>query len=76
MAHPIYTVAPGFKSRSFRVGDHKLVLTNKAAIELYDIANDPNEQKDLAVKKPEKVAELQKALEAYAKADKDAVADD
>jgi arylsulfatase A-like enzyme len=76
VAHPIYTVAPGFKSRSFRVGDHKLVLTNKAAIELYDIANDPNEQNDLAVKKPEKIAELQKALEAYAKADKDAVADD
>lgn len=74
--HPIYTVAPGFKSRSFRVGDHKLVLTNKADIELYDIANDPNEKNDLAAKNPEKVAELQKALEAYAKADKDAVAND
>ena len=76
VAHPIYTVAPGFKSRSFRVGDWKLVLLPKDKIELFYIANDPNEQNDLAVKKPEKIAELQKALEAYAKADKDAVADD
>ncbi|MBL9131597.1 MAG: sulfatase-like hydrolase/transferase [Verrucomicrobiaceae bacterium] len=75
-AHPIYTVAPGFKSRSFRVGDHKLVLTAKDKAELFDIANDPNETSDLAKKMPEKVAELQAALNEYAKADKDAVADD
>ncbi|MFM2166792.1 MAG: Arylsulfatase [Verrucomicrobiota bacterium] len=75
-AHPIYTVAPGFNARSFRVGDWKLVLLPKDKTELFDLANDPNEQNDLAVKKPEKLAELQKALEAYARADKDAVAND
>ncbi|MBL9182307.1 MAG: sulfatase-like hydrolase/transferase [Verrucomicrobiaceae bacterium] len=75
-SHPIYTVAPGFKSRSFRVGDWKLVLQPKDKFELFDIANDPNEQTDLASQHPEKVAELRKALEAYARADKDAVADD
>ena len=75
-SHPIYTVAPGFKSRSFRVGDWKLVIQPKDKIELFDIAKDPKEKNDLASKNPEKVAELQKALEAYARADKDAVADD
>jgi arylsulfatase A-like enzyme len=75
-AHPIYTVAPGFKSRSFRVADFKLVLTAKERTELFDIANDPNETSDLAKKMPGKVAELQAALNEYAKADKDAVADD
>jgi arylsulfatase A-like enzyme len=72
-------VAPGFKSRSFRVGDFKLVLhtkNNAEKTELYDIARDPNETKNLAVELPAKVAELQAALTVYAKADKDAVAND
>lgn len=75
----LYTVAPGFKSRSFRVGSLKLVLhtKNKAeTAELYDVDQDPGETTDLAAKLPERVAELQSALAAYAKADKDAVADD
>jgi arylsulfatase A-like enzyme len=75
----IYTVAPGFKSRSFRVGDFKLVLQNKnntEKAELYDIVNDPNETKSLAAELPDKVAELQAALTVYAKTDKDAVAND
>jgi arylsulfatase A-like enzyme len=78
-AHPIYTVAPGFRSRSFRVGNHKLVLHTKDKVEkteLYNIADDPAERNDLAKQMPEKVAELQAALAGYAKADKDAVADD
>ncbi|MDP1591030.1 MAG: sulfatase-like hydrolase/transferase [Prosthecobacter sp.] len=75
----IYTVAPGFRSRSFRVGDLKLVLqtkNNAEKAELYDIASDPNETKNLAAEQPAKVAELQTALAAYAQADKDAVAND
>lgn len=75
----IYTVAPGFKARSFRVGDLKLVLKTKdktEEVELYDIAADPNETQDLAAERPAKVAELQAALAVFAKADKDAVAND
>lgn len=75
----IYTVAPGFRSRSFRVGDLKLVLqtkNNAEKAELYDIASDPNETKNLAAEQPAKVAELQTALAVYAQADKDAVAND
>jgi arylsulfatase A-like enzyme len=78
-ARSIYTVAPGFKSRSFRVGDLKLVLqtkNNAEKVELYDIASDPNETKNLAAEQPAKVAELQAALAVYAKADKDAEAND
>lgn len=75
----IYTVAPGFRSRSFRLGDLKLVLqtrNNTEKAELYDIASDPSETKDLAAELPAKVAELRAALAVYAQADKDAVAND
>ena len=71
----IYTVAPGFRSRSFRVGDFKLVAHAKAT-ELYNIATDPNETHDLAAEMPAKVNELQAAMNEFAKADKDAVAND
>lgn len=76
VAHPIYTVAPGFKARSFRVGDWKLVLTTKDKTELYNIAADPQEKEDVAKTMPEKAAELRRALDACAKADKDAVVND
>ena len=75
----IYTVAPGFRSRSLRAGDFKLVLHAKSGAEkaeLYDIAKDPNETTDLAEPMPAKLAELRAALNAFAKADKDAVAND
>ncbi len=75
----IYTVAPGFRSRSLRAGDFKLVLHAKSGVEtaeLYDIAKDPNETTDLAKPMPAKLAELRAALSTFAKADKDAVAND
>ncbi len=75
----IYTVAPGFRSRSLRMGDFKLVLHAKPDIEraeLYDIAKDPNETTDLADSVPAKLTELRAALNAFAKADKDALAND
>ena len=75
----LYTVAPGFRARSFRVGDFKLVLRPQKeteVVELYDLASDPNETTDLATRLPTKVAELRVALADYARADKDAVAKD
>lgn len=75
----IYTVAPGFRSRSLRAGDFKLVLHAKSGVEtaeLYDITKDPNETTDLADSMPAKLAELRTAINAFAKADKDAVAND
>jgi arylsulfatase A-like enzyme len=68
----IYTVAPGFKQRSFRVGNLKLIEQQKKPLELYDVDNDPSEKNDLAKQSPEKVAELKAAMDAYARADRDA----
>ncbi len=45
-------------------GDWKLIAKRKAtALELYDLAADPLEKKDLAREKPEKVAELKRVLD-------------
>ena len=52
------------------------MIQAKDKIELFDLSTDSLEQNDLAARKPEQVAELRKALEAYARSDKDAVADD
>lgn len=74
----IYTVAPGFKSRSFRSGHMKLVQHSKDKkdiLELYDISNDPKEKNDLASHSPALVSQLHAAMLEYAKADKDAVAE-
>lgn len=67
---------------AIRVGDWKLVIRDgdedpdggparkksaRAAIELYNLRKDPYEQKDEAEAMPDKVAELRKKLDAYAK---------
>lgn len=47
-----------------RVGDLKLVRRG-TAYELYDLAEDPGEKRDLAKRKPQDVAKLSAALEAW-----------
>jgi arylsulfatase A-like enzyme len=47
-------------AKSLRVGDWKLILENRSKPELYNLAKDRNEQKDLATQYPKRVAELQK----------------
>lgn len=76
----LYSVAPGFRASALRDGDWKLIVQNQKAkdgeagkVELFNLAKDPNETTDLAVKMPEKVAELQQKLKAMAQADRDAV---
>ena len=66
----LYRESPGYGGQqSVRVGDWKAIRLNlnpsarakdktPGAIELYDLANDPGEQTDLAAKKPGVVAEL------------------
>lgn len=81
-SHPLYWTAPGFRARAVRVGGWKLIehAAGKGGgvpkVELFDLVSDPNETTDLAAKKPEKLAELQKQLAEIAKADGDAVAKD
>ena len=56
-----------------RDGDWKLIVSQKPAkLELYNLAEDPNEQHDLAGKYPERVASLQSLLAKLARNDNDA----
>ena len=56
----IYNIEP-FRA-GVREGDWKLIWRTPlpAAVELYNIAQDPSEKNNLAAQQPEKVAELQK----------------
>ncbi|HEY8506147.1 MAG TPA: arylsulfatase, partial [Gemmataceae bacterium] len=51
---------------AIRKGDWKLVVGGKRT-ELFNIAKDPYEKRNLAEEHPEKVKELQQRLDAYAK---------
>lgn len=76
---PLYTVAPGFKSRSLRFDPWKLVEHGQGAearYELYEIVTDPNETIDLAAQKPQVLAAMKERLMVKARADRDAVAKD
>ena len=49
--------------RVVRSGDWKLQVTERPAKDwLYDLSNDPTERRNLAVERPEKVAELKRDL--------------
>ncbi len=53
-------------NKAVRVGDWKLVAKAGGAWELYDIAHDRVEAKNLAAERPEKVRELKEKYQAYA----------
>lgn len=82
----VYTAAPGYRAQALREGDWKLIVPKdnpkKASKsittepELYDLATDPYETKNLAASMPEKVAALRVKLAEVSTSDKDAVADD
>lgn len=75
----LYWAAPGFRSTAVRVGDWKLIVhhdKNATKRELFNLADDPHETTDLATQLPERVADLTQQLEAVARADRDAVAND
>jgi arylsulfatase A-like enzyme len=75
------TAAPGFRAQAVRHGDWKLVLTaangKKAADEeLFNLANDPAESKNLAASQPAMLAQMKERLTTISARDKDAVAND
>lgn len=83
----LYWVGPGFRSQAVRVGDWKLVVhhagqtgkrktASSEKVELFNLANDPNEEHDLATKETNKLAELRAQLAEVSKADRDSVAKD
>ena len=70
----LHLTGPGGKRWALRDGDWKLIFTrtknrDKAKIELFNLALDPNEKNDLAEKNPEKTAELQGKLDEQRKLD-------
>lgn len=73
----IYTVGPGFRSLALRDQQWKLIIHRGAdnqseKAELYDLANDPYEEKNRAAELPDKVAELRAKLITIAANDRDA----
>lgn len=82
----IYTAGPGFRAQAVRHGDWKLVVTqpggNKKSkspsrqVELFNLAADPAESKNLASEQPSKLAEMQQRLADISARDRDAVAND
>jgi len=68
----IYTVGPSWRARSLHLGDWKLVVHdtgNGRRNELYHLAVDPAEKKDLAVTEPARVSEMLGRMEAMSVAD-------
>jgi uncharacterized sulfatase len=82
-ARTIYTAAPGFRAQAIRHGDWKLVVTtanakkgNAASEELFNLASDLGETKNLAAEMPQVLAEMKQRLREISKRDRDAVAND
>jgi arylsulfatase A-like enzyme len=83
-ARTIYTAAPAFRAQAIRHGDWKLVVTHaggkkKAGLaqeELFNLASDLSEKKNLAAERPEVLAEMKQRLAEIARRDNDAIAKD
>ena len=76
---PLYAVAPGWRSRSLRLGDWKLIVheeKNARKVELFDLAHDPAESKNQADQQPDKLKQLLTKLDEAAARDRDSVAKD
>lgn len=76
---PLYAVAPGGRARSLRLGDWKLIVHTEQTgrrIELFDLATDPSESKNLAEEQAERASQLIAELDKIAARDRDAVAKD
>jgi arylsulfatase A-like enzyme len=64
MDRQIYWVWGSERNRvALRKGDWKILRNNKKTWELYNIADDPCEENDLAAQKPELLAQLKKLIE-------------
>jgi arylsulfatase A-like enzyme len=80
----IYTAAPAFRAQAVRHGDWKLVVTRAnakktgdvAKEELFNLASNRGETKDLAAERPEMLAQMKQRLADIAKRDNDAIAKD
>jgi arylsulfatase A-like enzyme len=82
----LYTAAPGFRAQAVRHGDWKLVVTRAgngkkgqpkgAQEELFNLASDLGETKNLAAERPDVLAQMKQRLADISQRDNDAVAND
>ena len=73
---PIYTAGPQWRASSLRFGDWKLIVRgegNDQRIELFNIAEDPGELKNVAQADPNRVKEMVAKLNLAAGRDRDAI---
>lgn len=69
----IYCAGVGYRGSALRQGRWKLIVDRKGTDELYDLAADPSESRNLASAEPEQVARLKALLQAAAAADRDSM---
>lgn len=82
----IYSAGVGFRSAALRHGDWKLIVHRPDAAkkgakaagseELFNLATDPGETKNLAAEKPDVLADMKRRLAEISSRDRDAVAKD
>ncbi len=75
----LYAVSPNWRGRSVRYANWKLIITEDkkgSTSELYDLAADPAESKNLADSQPAQLAQMMERLKQISARDKDAVAKD
>jgi arylsulfatase A-like enzyme len=78
-ARPLYTVAPGWRARSLRLENWKLIVTGEGkarTIELYDLTQDTSETTNRAMQEPKRVQEMLSLLEKVGSRDRDSVVSD
>jgi len=70
---PLYWAGTGFKNAAVRDGDWKLIASRDGKkLELFNLAQDPNETTDLADRQSDRVAQLKTLLAKLASPDNDA----
>jgi arylsulfatase A-like enzyme len=68
----LYWLGPGGNSLALRQGDLVLIRQKGKPDQLYDLATDPSQKEDLAMKRPEEVKKLVVVLEEVSRNDNDA----
>lgn len=69
----VYCAGVGYRSSALRQGSWKLIVDRKGTEELYNLATDPSESRNLASAEPEQVARLKTLMQAAAAADRDSM---
>jgi arylsulfatase A-like enzyme len=80
-ARTLYSAAPSFRAQMVRHGDWKLVVTKSSGKkgpteELFDMAADPSETRNLAAEQPGVLAEMKRRLDEVSARDGDSVVKD